>query len=90
MNALLIGQTPEEVLRADKQQEDKAVADLREAIPYCESVRDFPSGDLFSNILRDEEEHFDFIKTQLDLITGIGVQNWMQLNSAAANESKDS
>jgi bacterioferritin len=90
MNAVLIGQTPEEVLRADKQQEDKAVADLRDAIPYCESVRDFPSRDLFSHILRDEEEHIDFIETQVDLIARIGVQNWMQLNSAPANDSNGS
>lgn len=89
LNAVLIGQTPEEMLHADKQQEDKAVADLREAIPYCESVRDFPSRDLFSHILRDEEEHIDFIETQLDLLSRIGVQNWMQLNSAPADDSKD-
>jgi bacterioferritin len=89
LNAVLIGQTPEEVLRADRQQEDKAVADLREAIPYCESVRDFPTRDLFSHILRDEEEHIDFIETQLDLLARIGVQNWMQLNSAPADDSKD-
>lgn len=89
LNAVLIGQTPEEVLRADKQQEDKAVADLREAIPYCESVRDFPSRDLFSHILRDEEEHIDFIETQLDLLGRLGVQNWMQLNSLPATEGKD-
>lgn len=88
LNHVLIGQTPEEVLRADKQQEDKAAADLREAIPYCESVRDFPSRDLFSHILRDEEEHIDFIETQLDLLNRLGVQNWMQLNSLPASEGE--
>ncbi|HTW69061.1 MAG TPA: bacterioferritin [Acetobacteraceae bacterium] len=86
LNAVLIGQTPEEVLRADKKQEDKAVADLREAIPYCESVRDFPTRDLFSHILRDEEDHIDFIETQLDLLSRIGTQNWIQLNSAPAHD----
>jgi bacterioferritin len=45
---------------------------------------------LFSHILRDEEEHIDFIETQLDLVGRIGAQNWMQLNSAPANDSKDS
>ena len=89
LNAVLIGQAPDEVLRADRQQEDKAVADLREAIPYCESVRDFPSRDLFSDILRDEEKHIDFIETQLDLLARIGLQNWMQLNSAPADDGKD-
>ena len=89
LNAVLIGQTPEEVLRADMKQEEKAVADLREAIPYCESVRDFPSRDLFSHILRDEEDHIDFIETQLDLLARIGTQNWIQLHSAHAHDSKD-
>ncbi|HUB16083.1 MAG TPA: bacterioferritin [Acetobacteraceae bacterium] len=89
LNAVLIGQTPEEVLRADLKQEQKAVADLREAIPCCESVHDFPSRDLFSHILRDEEHHIDFIETQLDLLTRIGVQNWVQLHSAPAHDSKD-
>jgi bacterioferritin len=85
LNPLLIGQTPEEVLRCDKSLEDKAVADLREAIPYCESVRDFVSRDLFSEILRNEEEHIDFIETQFDLIKRIGVEKWMQLNSEPAD-----
>jgi bacterioferritin len=85
LNPLIIGQSPEEVLRCDMSQEDTAVADLREAIPYCESVRDFVSRDLFSGILRDEEDHIDFIETQFDLIKRIGVQNWMQLNSGASD-----
>ena len=75
----------EEVLRCDMSLEDKAVADLREAIPYCESVRDFVSRDLFAQILHDEEDHIDFIETQFDLITRIGAQNWMQLNSGASD-----
>ena len=81
LNPVMIGQSPEEVLHADRRQEDKALADLREAIPYCESVRDFPSRDLFSHILRDEEKHIDFIETQLDLLGRIGSPNWVQLNS---------
>ena len=85
LNALMIGQTAEEVLRCDMSLEDKAVADLREAIPYCESVRDFVSRDLFAQILHDEEDHIDFIETQFDLITRIGAQNWMQLNSGASD-----
>ena len=84
LNALMIGQTPEEVLRCDMSLEDKAVADLREAIPYCESVRDFVSRDLLSGILRSEEDHIDFIETQFDLIKRIGMENWIQLNSGAA------
>lgn len=85
LNPLLIGQTAEEILRCDMSLEDKAVADLRDAIPYCESVRDFVSRDLFSEILRNEEEHIDFIETQLELISRIGVENWIQLNSGPAD-----
>ncbi len=85
LNALLIGQTPEEVLRCDLTLEEKAVTDLREAIPYCESVQDFVSRDLLSHILRNEEEHIDFIETQFELIRRIGVENWMQLNSRPAD-----
>lgn len=88
LNKVLIGETVEEILKCDKTIEEKAMADLREAIPYCESVRDFPSRDLFSEILRDEEHHIDFIETQFDLIARIGIQNYIQLNSGAAGEDK--
>ena len=85
LNALMIGQTPEEVLRCDLRLEEKAIADLREAIQHCETVRDFVSRDLFSTILRAEEEHVDFIETQVDLIKRIGVEMWTQLNSGSAD-----
>lgn len=84
LNALMIGQTPEEVLRCDLSLEEKAILDLREAIPYCESVRDFVSRDLFAHILHNEEEHVDFIETQFDLMKRIGMENWIQLNSGSA------
>ena len=83
--SVMIGQSPEEALKCDLSMEDKATADLREAIPYCESVRDFVSRDLLAHILHDEEEHIDFIETQFDLIERIGLQNWMQLNSGASD-----
>lgn len=86
LNPILIGQSPEEVLRCDMKQEEKALADLREAIPYCESVRDFASRDLLFRILAAEEEHVDFLETQFDLIGRIGMQNWIQLNSGSAEE----
>ena len=81
LDAIMIGQNAEEILRADFTLEQKAVSDLRDAIPYCESVRDFPTRDLLSGILRDEEDHIDFIETQIELITRVGIQNWIQLNS---------
>ncbi len=89
LNQILIGETAEEIIRCDMKLEEKAVADLREAIPYCESVRDFASRDLLSSILRDEENHIDFMETQFDLIARIGVQNWIQLNSDPASAHED-
>jgi bacterioferritin len=85
-----IGQNPEEIIRADLQLEQKAAGDLRQAIPHCESVRDFVSRDLFATILRDEEQHIDFLETQLDLIGRIGLQNWIKLNSSAAGSGEAS
>jgi bacterioferritin len=85
LDAIMIGQTAEEILRSDLTLEEKAVADLRVAIPHCESVRDFPTRDLLSGILRDEEEHIDFIETQFELIARVGIQSWIQLNSEPTN-----
>jgi bacterioferritin len=83
-----IGQNPEEIVRSDLKLEQKAAADLLQAIPHCESVRDFVSRDLFSGILRDEEGHIDFLETQLDLIGRIGLQNWVKLNSGSAGSGE--
>jgi bacterioferritin len=57
---------------------------LREAIPYCERVRDFVTRDLFSEILQSEEQHVDFIETQLELIGKIGTENYTQLQAQPA------
>ena len=87
LDPLLIGESAEEILRCDMKLELKAVGDLRDAIPYCESVRDFATRDLFSEILRDEENHIDFMETQFDLIARIGMEHWVQLNSGSADDS---
>ena len=84
LDHIQIGKNPEEIVQSDLQLEQKAAAVLREAIPHCEGIRDFGSRDLFSGILRDEEEHIDFLETQLDLIGRIGIENWIKLNSDAA------
>mgnify|MGYP002844704236 CR=1 FL=1 len=55
-----------------------AIPDLREAISYCESVRDYVSRDLFQDILESEEEHVDWLETQLGLIDKVGLQNYQQ------------
>ena len=86
LNPVLIGQSVKEILECDQKLEVKALADLRDGIAYCEQVRDFPSRDLLSQILRDEEHHEDFVDTQFELIERIGIQNYIQLNSDAAGE----
>ncbi|MDD5229174.1 MAG: bacterioferritin [Methylococcales bacterium] len=75
---ILIGEHAEEMLQCDLKLEHIAVPLLREAIVYCESVKDFVSRDLFSHILESEEEHIDWLETQLELIEKIGIQNYLQ------------
>ena len=81
LGKLLIGETVQEVLEADLKLEENAIPLLREAIAHCESVRDFVTRDLFGKILDNEEEHVDFIETQLGLIGKIGLQTYIQLQS---------
>ena len=84
LDKLLIGETVQEVLECDLRLEQKAMPTLREAISYCENVRDFVSRDLFSEILKAEEDQVDFIETQLDLARKIGIENYTQLQSSSA------
>jgi bacterioferritin len=88
LNAIQVGETVEQILQADLNIELKATQDLREGIAYCESVRDFVSRDLLSAILENEEEHLDFLERQFDLIKLIGLENYIQLNSAPAPEQE--
>jgi bacterioferritin len=88
LNQIAVGESVEEILRADFDLEEKAVVDLREAIAYCESVRDFVSRDLFARILEEEEEHIDFLDRQFDLIKRIGIERYTMLNSDAAPDTE--
>jgi bacterioferritin len=85
LDKLLIGEDVKEILECDLKLEMKALVDLREAVAYAESVRDFASRDLFQDILESEEEHVDFLETQLDLIDRMGIQNYVQLQSGSAD-----
>ena len=84
LDKLLIGETIEEILACDLKVEERAIPMLKDAIVHCESVRDFVSRDLLSDILEEEEEHVDFIEEQQSLITQMGIQNYAQLQSEAA------
>ncbi|WP_027949560.1 bacterioferritin [Haliea salexigens] len=78
LGKLFIGENVAEILQCDMKQEELAIPMLREAIVHCESVSDFGTRDLFSEILRSEEEHVDWLETQLELIERIGNQNYQQ------------
>jgi bacterioferritin len=87
MNQVLIGETVEEILKADQQLEAKALDDLRAGIAYCESVRDYVSRDLLLHILESEEEHVDYLDRQFDLIKQIGIERYILLNAAPAPQA---
>jgi bacterioferritin len=78
LNKLRIGQGPKEMLEGDLALEMDAMRDLREAIAYAEGIRDFVSRDLCRDILESEEEHVDWLETQLDLLDRMGLQNFVQ------------
>jgi bacterioferritin len=66
------------MLRCDLRAEQVARPLYQEAIAYCESVKDFISRELLSDILESEEDHIDWLETQLDLITKVGGENYLQ------------
>lgn len=86
LGRLKIGETVEEILKADLELEYEALPLLRDAIAHCESVRDFVSRDLFQHILESEEEHVDTLETQFEMIERMGIQNYIQLNSKAEED----
>jgi bacterioferritin len=86
LDKLLIGESVKEILECDLQLETKAIVHLREAIAHAESVRDYVSRELFEHILENEEEHVDFLETQIDMIGLMGLENYIQLQSKPAEE----
>jgi bacterioferritin len=86
LGRLRIGENVEEILRADLELELEAVVQLKEAIAYCETVRDYTSRDLFADILENEEEHVDTLEQQFEMIGQMGIQNYIQLQSEPAKD----
>lgn len=78
LDKLLIGESVPEALKCDLKLELHALPLLREAISYCESCADYISRELFEDILEGEEEHVDWLETQLGLIDKMGLQNYLQ------------
>jgi bacterioferritin len=86
LGRLRIGESVEEVLKADLELEEEAIPPLRDAIVHCEKVRDFVSRDLFAHILENEEEHVDTLETQFEMIRQMGRENYIQLQSRPADD----
>ena len=86
LGRLKIGETVEEILKADLELEHEALPLLRDAIAHCESVRDFVSRDLLLQILESEEDHVDKLETQFEMIERMGLENYIQLNSKAEED----
>ncbi|MCK9509244.1 MAG: bacterioferritin [Pigmentiphaga sp.] len=85
LHKLLIGENVPELLDCDLQLETISQDTCKEAIAYCESVRDYVSRDLFRQILDDTEEHIDYLETQIGLIEQVGIQNYLQSQMSTAD-----
>jgi bacterioferritin len=86
LGKLRIGESVEEILKADLALEHDALPLLKEAIAHCEAVRDYVSREIFERILESEEEHIDFLEKQFDMIERMGLQNYCQLQSKPAED----
>ena len=84
LHKLKVGETVEEILKADLAVEHEAIPLLKDAIAHCESVRDYVTREIFARILESEEEHVDFLEQQFDMIARMGLENYVQLQSSAA------
>jgi bacterioferritin len=86
LGRLRIGENVEEVLKADLEAEHQGAALYRELVAHAETVRDYVTRDLARSILADEEKHIDFLETHFEMISRMGLQNYIQLQSEAAEE----
>ena len=87
LDPLHIGQNVREVLDCDLQAEMSARALYEEAATHCHSVKDYVSRDLFEQLMHDEENHIDFLETQLDLVAKLGVELYSQHHIGQPDES---
>ena len=86
MGKLMIGQDVKEVLQCDLNLEMQALPALKDAVAHCEKVGDYVSRELFEEILESEEEHVDWLETQLDQVERMGIENYVQLQSRPAED----
>ncbi|WP_394730827.1 bacterioferritin [Altererythrobacter sp. GH1-8] len=88
IHKLKVGESVEEILKADLAVEHEAIPLLKDAIEHCEKVRDYVSREIFARILESEEEHVDFLETQFDMIERMGLANYVQLQSSPAGDGE--
>jgi bacterioferritin len=86
LHKLLIGENVPELLSCDLQIEVGSQTNLKEAIAYCESVRDYVSRDILQDILDDTEDHIDYLETQIGLVDQVGLQNYLQSQMDPSHE----
>ncbi|QQG37073.1 MAG: bacterioferritin [Micavibrio aeruginosavorus] len=86
LDKLMIGETVKEALECDMKLEKAGIASYRKGIVVCEETQDYVTRDLLIKILADEEGHLDHIETQLKMIEGMGLENYLQLQSASADQ----
>jgi bacterioferritin len=86
LDPLRIGENVEEVLAADLRAEQSARALYQEAAEYCLTVKDYPTRDLFVELMSDEEGHIDFLETQIGLVEKIGVERYLQAHIGGLGE----
>ncbi|MET0290871.1 MAG: bacterioferritin [Steroidobacteraceae bacterium] len=88
LGKLLIGENVLEILKGDLTLEKAAQVHLKEAVAYCESVRDFVSREIFFEILDDTEEHIDHLETQIEVYGKVGEQNYLQSQLKGDDDSE--
>jgi bacterioferritin len=84
LGKLMIGEHAREILECDLRLEMEAIPALRDAVTHCETVRDYVSRELFEHILESEEEHVDWLETQLELADKVGIENYLQAQMKSA------
>jgi bacterioferritin len=87
LHKLLIGENAKEAIACDLKWEMVAHPALKSAIAHCEKVGDYVSRELFEDILESEEEHIDFLETQLGLIDRVGLENYLQSQMGESSSS---
>ncbi|HSH92448.1 MAG TPA: bacterioferritin [Ramlibacter sp.] len=85
LGKLLVGEDVPEILDCDLRSERGAQATVKEGIAHCESVRDFVSREILEDILKDTEDHIDFLETQIDVLAKVGLQNYLQTQMGEAS-----